>query len=213
MRIGAHTNERFNLQHVNQSLNYNNGISPAGNQKEKKDSVSISPFGRAVDSLMKQKQKIIDIRTKLIGSTLEKGGTLESIQSQLESYEVQLQSIDEQISKTLLERSKLNDPKAKKDDSSPKSEEEVQTERLHSVVSSSNNLTQIKTSSSIKARMERQTEVLESEIKIDENRGGASKFKRTELAELKNRIRNLNQSIGESMSELNDESEDKKVEA
>lgn len=98
LNIGMQNNF-LNVYHINnQDLSQKQSIIKNSDLREQKDTVSISPLGKTkslVESLMKQKQKIIESKNQLIGRTLEKGGNIDSIKSQIESLEEELKTVDE----------------------------------------------------------------------------------------------------------------------
>src|SRR5699024_9586970 len=110
-------NNFLNVGHINQDLNQNNFAIKNSEQQERKDTVFISSLGKAdslIESLMKQKQNIIEMKNKLVGRTLEKGENIDSIKSELECFEEQLKNIDEQIAQTMAEPSKRQAESQKK---------------------------------------------------------------------------------------------------
>lgn len=201
-------NHLLKVQHSNnQNLSQKQPITKNGDLLEQKDTVSISPLGKAkslVESLMKQKQKIIESKNEIVSRTLEKGGNIDSIKSQLESFEEQLKNIDEQIAQTMTEQiKKQNEEQKKIENKKTKTEEEVQTEWLNSIVSLSSSLTQAKVVSAVKTKADGEAKVLETEIKIDESRGGASVIKKERLADLKKQSENLTTQIHENLIRVN----------
>lgn len=66
----------LNVYRINQDLNQNSYALKNSQQHDRKDTLSISPLGKTnslIESLMKQKQDIIERKNELIGNTLEKG--------------------------------------------------------------------------------------------------------------------------------------------
>ncbi|MBU5675314.1 hypothetical protein KQI88_02655 [Alkaliphilus sp. MSJ-5] len=211
MNIGMQNNF-FNVRHINQGLNQNNFAIKNSEQQERKDTVSISSLGKAsslIESLIKQKQNITEMKNELIGTTLEKGGNMDSIKSQLECFEKQLKNIDEQIAQTMAEQSKRQAESQKEIAyKKPKTEEEIQTERLNSIVSLSSSLSQAQVVSSAKTKVDGESRILEMEIKLDESRGGASASKKERLADLQKQSANLTTQINKDLIEASEEIKD-----
>lgn len=95
-------NNFLNVHQINQSIARHNGNGTSGQhlRVQHKDRVTISPQGRRhsfLESLIKQKANITEQKNSLIHSTLEKGGSLETIKSQLENYDDQMKNLEEQI--------------------------------------------------------------------------------------------------------------------
>jgi len=209
-------NRFLNVHRINQGFDQNSYDLKNKEQHERKDSVSISPLGKAnsfIESLMKQKQNIIERKNELISNTLEKGGSMDSIKTMLESYEDQLKSIDEQIAQTMAKQAKQQVEKQKEAvNTKPKTEEEIQAKRLNSIVSSSLNVKQAQVVSSVKTKVDGDAGILKFEIEIDKARAGSSpsakKFiakKEARLAEMQNRSANLTAQIGEKLVDVNEE--------
>lgn len=211
MNIGMQNN-LLNVHNINQGLNQKQPIIKNGGLQERKDTVSISLLGKAkslTESLMKQKQKIIESKNELIGRTLEKGANMNSIKSQLESFEEQIKNIDEQIAQTIAEQIKQQTEDQKKMAYKKlKTEEEVQTERLNSIISLSSSLSQARVVSSVKTKVGGESRVLEMEIKLDESRGGVSTSKKERLADLQKQSANLTTQINESLIKVSEEIKD-----
>ncbi|MDD4627062.1 MAG: hypothetical protein PHP87_08270 [Syntrophomonas sp.] len=206
----------LNVYRINQDLNQNSYALKNNQQHERKDTLSISPLGKTnslIESLMKQKQDIIERKNELIGNTLEKGINMDSIKSQLESYEEQLKTIDEQIAQIMAEQAKQQAEKQKETkDAKPKTEEETETERLNSIISLSLNIKQAQVISSVKTKVDGDARVLKSEIELDKARAGSSPSakefianKDTRLTEMQKLSANLTVQIGDKLVEVNEE--------
>ncbi len=174
-----------------------------------KDSLSISPFGKAkniIESLLKQKQKIIENKNDFIGRTLEKGGDMESIKPQLEAFDEQIKNIDEQIARTISEQIKQQTDALKKTEyNQPQTGEKTSTERLNSIISLSSNLSQARVVSAVKTKMEGEARVLAREIKTDEARGGASIYDKERLNNLQKQSAKLTTQINEKLINVSEE--------
>lgn len=180
VNLGVQQNPFINAHRVNQSIAAKNGgaSSAQGSRNLPVDSVSISPQGKEnsmLDNLMKQKLRITEQKDKLISSTLENGGTMDSIKTQLETYEEQLEGIDEQIAEmTAKEMEKQAESAKPKESNKPKTEEEVQNGRLADITSLSTDLVQADVMSSVQTRADGNARVLKSEIELDKMRAGSS---------------------------------------
>lgn len=214
MNIAMH-NDFLNASTINRGFHELN-FAVKGNEEQKgierKDTVSISPLGKAkslIESLVKQKEKIIENKNELIGRTLENGGNMDSIKTKLEAFEEQVQNIDNQIAQITSDQLKQQAEEQKKAAyKKPKTEEEVQTERLHSMVSMSSSLDQAKVVSSVKTKVDGETKVLQIEIKLDASRRGASMSKYERLADLKNKSSDLSIQVGENLGKVYEEIKD-----
>lgn len=225
MKVASHNaghNNFLNIR-VNQSIVRQNGKNDSlqSQKAEGEDIVTISPQGRVksfIESLMKQKQHITEQKNLLIGKTLEKGDTLDSIKPQLEAYDEQLKIIDRQISDLIAkEMEKQAEQQAEKikpkgEDHKPKTEEEIQSERLAGISSLSDDLKQAQIVSSVKARVDGNSRVLESEIALDQSRGclGANvAHKEAELQDMEQSSLRLASKIADELADISKEAADK----
>lgn len=171
--------------------------------EKRRDIVSISPKGKAmnlIENLMKQKQNITDQKNKLISSTLDNGGNLDSIKSQLKTYEEQLKNIDEQISQAMAKDAEKQAEKleTKKDDK-PKTEEEVMNDRLSNIVNISSDVEHAEIISTAKSKLEGEASVLEAEINSDGSRVLESKLDR--VVEIKSQTAKLTAKVSDVINE------------
>ncbi len=202
-------NNFFRIQGFNQSIARQNGSGDSPVKAERGAIVTISPQGRIknlLEGLMKQKMNVLEQKNALIGKTLEKEDNLDSIKVQLEAFDEQLQSIDEQIAGVMAKEMEKQAEKMKpKGDKKPKTEEELQTQRLASLSNMSGDLQQAKTVRSVKARMDGDARVLKSEIELDKARdsslGGA---KAAKLLEMKRRSMGLNSKIADKLADISE---------
>lgn len=187
-----------------QSIMLNNEIIPQN------DTVSISPLGKSksiINSLLDQKQKIIETKNELISKTLEQGGDLVDIKTQLKSFEEQLENIDEQIAQISAEQMKQQAEKQqieiKKETKKPVTEQDAQANRLNALINLSSGLAKTEGLSLAKAKIDGEERVLLSEIKIDETRGAATEHKKERLADLKKQSADLASQLNSNLSEIN----------
>lgn len=219
MRINiniGNQNNVLNISGIKKGLNKNN-LMHKGVQQEQKDSVSISPLGKAnsiIESLMKQKKNVTESKNKLISRTLEKGGSIESIKSQLDDFDKQLTDIDTQIAQIMAEfKKQQNDKQEDKVSKEPKTEDEIQAERFNSIISQSSSLNLTQVASSVKIGIDGEVKVLESENKLDQSRGGASASKKEHLADLQKQSANLAAKIRDGLADINEEIADNNAES
>lgn len=175
------------------------------------DSLSISPQGRAsgiVDALNKQKMQIEDRKNNLMAAAREDGRSMESIQAQLDSYDEQIKKIDEQITEATVQQMTASAEEqnriVKKDDNQPKTEQEIQNEKMNNLMKLSSGLDRFSITNSVKTRVDGASAVLESEIALDKGRGSTAS-KEAELAELRQRSMNLTTQIGKQAANLFDQ--------
>ncbi len=193
------------------------GIKPSSN--DNRDTLSISKsaknafqkqyeIGTLLDSLLKQKQNIIDSKNSLIERTTKNGQGLDSIKDQLENYNEQINAIDKQITEyTFKEQQKKIDMDEKENkipDNQPKTEQETQNEQLNNIVELSNDISQIQVVSSVKSKMHGQAKVLAKEIELDESRspsGQKAVYKREQLEKIEERVSDITKKIGEALKD------------
>ncbi len=207
-------NNLFNAHRINQNIakQNGNGSYEQFSKAERKDGVTISPQGKRnslLKSLMEQKTRIIEQKNSLIGSTLEKYGSLDTIKLQLENYDEQMKNIDNQIAEMMAkEMEKQTEKLEKQNDSKPKTEEEIQNERLAGVVSLAGDLQQTKTISSVQSRAEGDARVLKSEIELDKMRAGSSPGAKEMIAKKESTLAGLEQKVMDLTSKVSDKLSD-----
>lgn len=203
-------NNHLNVQRINQSYRQTETTKNTSEKQERRDTATISPKGKAmsmIETLMKQKQNIMDNKNQLISKTLEKGDSLENIKTQIQSYDEQLKMLEEQISKAMTEQTE----KQEKDEKTnkPRTKEEMEQEKLNNMINLSTDLSKAETISSVKNKMEGQSRVWEREIKADGIR--ASEGKTSDLLQLKVRMSNLSEDlsseIGDTLDNVNPKEE------
>ncbi len=199
----------FHVNAVNRSVGDESQNIGVEKINENKDNATISPTGKAVnflESLLKQKQNIQERKNELIGGTLEKGGNISDIEAQLDLYDEQLKNIDEQIAeataKSLEESEKENKNKIDLYEK-PKTESEIQSERLHNIMSLSSTMEQAETIETVKGRIDGEANVLKSQIKTDGDRASESKIDR--VAELEARSADIMGQVSEKVGEVTEE--------
>lgn len=192
------------------------------------DSVSISPQARAssmIDHLTQQKMEIQDRKNSFMESALKEGQSIDSIQGQLESYDEQIQNIDKQIAQTVAQQMKeaAEEKKntAEKQDDTPKTEQEIENQKMSHLMELSTGMDKVAAIDSVKAKVDGSSGVLETEIELDKMRSNGMKGsleaiakKEAELADLQAKSSELSAEIGQQMSDLTQkiEENDKPVE-
>lgn len=164
-----------------------------------------------VNSLLKQKQSIIDSKNSLIERTTKSSHNLDSIQDQLKEFDKQLQTIDQQIAKYTFEEQQKNLENAQKENQTdePKTEQEIQNERLNTIVSVSQDVTQMEVVSSTHTKMRGEAKVLTKEIELDEARSTHSATaKREQLSKIEEKISDMNETLGDTIKETGDKIKD-----
>lgn len=211
MRVNINNGMQSNflaIRHNNQGFNKNNFVIKNSEQQEQKDTVSISPLGKAnslIESLIKHKQNITENKNELIGKTLEKGEDMDSIKSQLECFEEQLRNIDVQIaqitSEQLVQQAESQKEIAYK---KPKAEEEAKNERLNSIVNLASNISQVQAVSSLKNKVDGESSVLKMEAKLDGSRGRVAATKKERIVDLQKQSANMSTRIKEELIEVSE---------
>lgn len=166
------------------------------------DRLTISLYGQnsRIEGLMKQKHSLLERKNELIRSTLENGGSRESIQELLDTYDEQMKNLDQQISR---EMASLNTDQTDKDSSisknnAPKTKEELRKKQISDLVDLSSGLSQVTSIQSARTSVEGEARVLESEIRMDKGRGGdpeAIARRGEKLADLQERAAGLSADI------------------
>lgn len=203
-----------NIHLFNQSIAAKNSNNVTGESSKtgRRDSVSISPQGKKnslLENLMSQKTRITEQKNSLISSTLEKGGTLDTIKSQLENYDEQMKSVNEQIAGIMAEEMEKQAEELKKpEDSKPKTEEQIQNERLAGLTRLSVQLDQTQKIGSVKARLDGDARVLKSEIELDKHSAGASPAARERIANKEETLAAMQQRSSDLIADISEKSTD-----
>lgn len=197
----------------NQNSPFLNATLQTGEKTQKKDTLTIGQGAKknsVFEQLSKQRENITKQKYDLIGRTLEKGGSMESIKGQLEVYDEQLKNLDIQMKQALMEQNeKKEDKNAVKNE--PKTEEELQAQRMNRLLQSDNSLEQAEVITSVKERTEGEIKVLKSEISLDGDSVLDSKV--DQLAELEGKLHNLTVMEGKGLAKANEEWKENVVEA
>ena len=183
----------------------------AGETPEDRDTVSIALLGNGgngrIKALFEQRQALLDRKNELINFTFEEGGGWESIQDRLDSYEEQMDELDRQIAEETARQSRelFEKPEPSKRDRGPKTEQEVEEERLSGLVELSSGFSQARTIRSSQNKLQGEDRVLECEIKMDRGRMGDGEMiakKEERLAQLQQREAKLASAAGTLTGEM-----------
>lgn len=180
---------------------------------------SFAPNGTTsgvMDLLNKQKMAIEDRKNELLASAQEKGLSQDYIQAQLDSYDEQIKKIDEQISEVSVQQmmtaAEQQKTVIKQNDNRPKTEQEIQNEKMNNLMSLSSGFDRVSITSSVKTKVDGRSRVLETEIELDKARAGSSSGaaelianKEEELAAMQQQSRALNVEIGEQIADVNEQ--------
>ena len=170
----------------------------------------------AIENLMKQKENLTERKSDMVTNMLEKNMDVSYINEMTKDIEEQLKDIDKQIAKLQFEEQQKNmgidkekeeEKKDKKIDKySNNTDSNMSDENMKYLISASSELQDIKVMSSLKDKAKGNIRVLEKEIEIDESRsldGKATKYKYEQYDKLKDWLSNLENKIGNKLSELN----------
>lgn len=212
LRTGL-TNPWEQLQRATQSINQSarQGIRPGDRTEEdarRQDRLTLSPmnqFQSRLESLMSQKQDIIEQKNQLIADTLDAGGDIRQIQSMVSLYDEQISNIDSQISQTM--KDMMEDPQDKEEEQEgkkPETKEELQQKQMNDLGSASMDLERTGQIYSAYIHKQGAANVLEQEIKLDGGRGGAATPGKSErLQELRQDMDELYTETMEGYADLN----------
>lgn len=210
-------NNSINVHRINQSVEKQKGVVQGMVGCLKRDTVSISPKGKVasfIDNLMKQKIEILERKNSFVASAVEKGQSMDAIRSQVELYDEQIKNIDKQIAEMTTQQMKQeaekNEPKTT-ESSRPKTEQEIQNEKLANITKLSTGLEKIEAVDSAKTRVDGDIGVLKSEIELDKMYSSGTQGsmdmiakKEAQLAEKEAKSMTLTVEIGEQLVETSE---------
>lgn len=171
-----------------------------------RDTVEISLFGQnnsRIKYLMEQRQSLVERKNEWLQSAMEKGEDVKSLRDMLDSYEEQMKELDQQISQEMARQNREQLDKAQqaaKKEEEPKTKEEIEQERMASLMALSSGISQAETVQSSQTRIDGEARVLESEIKMDKGRTGDTEItakKEEQLAKLQAKAAELTSAAGE----------------
>lgn len=168
-------NTLVNVHRVNQSIGRHKGTSQGDKQNLNRDNITISLQGRVsslIENLTKQKMDITERKGQFLASAIERGQSMDAIQSQLDLYDEQIKDIDKQISEITAQQMKteVEKQRPKVRDAQPKTKEDIQNQKLANVTKMSVSLDKIDTIEAIKTKVDGEIGVLKSEIEVDKTR-------------------------------------------
>ncbi len=172
------------------------------NDNKQKDTLSIGPQARQlfnqhanknslVDSLMKQRENLLDMKSNLTERALEKGEDPSSLQEQMKEFEKQLADIDAQIAQAQKEKQDSKDDSKKEE--KPKTIEEA-------IFSQAGSIEQTKTLQKMDRSLTREKASLESEMKLDASRGVHSEYKAERLTKIDEQMAFVQDSLTDQVS-------------
>lgn len=177
-----------------------------------------------LESLMKQKENLMDSKSAIMEKALKDGDNPSSVKEKLKDIDKQIEEIDKQMSKVQLEEQRKalqiedkDKDKSNKDKESNKISNEASTEdvktgiskdEMNSMLSLSGSLSQAKVLSSQRTSMSGEARVLKCEIKIDEERGINPINKKKHVAQLEENIENISEKISDNLKEVNNKDKD-----
>jgi archaellum component FlaC len=209
MRINMNTGANLiNIGYINKSSGQKSQTDK-NEKQEKSYSVSISPLGKRnnlINGLMKQRQVIVENKNELINTALKNGDGMDSIKTQLENYDKLLDDIDKQLIQISTESAEQKTKKTEAaNNQDTQTDEETQTESIESIIGLSSDLSQMRTVSSVKTRIDDEIGSLKTEIKLDESRGGASGLKKERLSDLEKKSSGIAAKLNENLADINED--------
>lgn len=190
-----------------------------GFQNSAQDSLTISPQGKAasaIEQLLKQKEAIKERKNEFMNTALEEGRTMDSMRPQLEIYEEQIKAIDDQIGQIAAQQTQETMQKTqaegKPENKQPKTEGELQQEKLNTMMALSTSIENVKTVDAVRTKTQGESAVLKSEIELDKMNAngleGAQKMidkKEEQLDKLEEQTQNLTAQVGQELSNVTQE--------
>ena len=172
------------------------------NDSQQKDTLSIGLQARQlfnqhsnknslVDSLMKQRENLLDMKSNLTERAFEKGEDPSNLQEQMKEFEKQLADIDTQIAQA--QKEKQDSTSNTEKDEKPKTLEEA-------IFSHAGSLEQAKTLNQMDRSLIREKATLESEMKLDASRGVHSEYKAGRLAKIDDQMTFIKDSLTPQVS-------------
>lgn len=232
MRISFSPQQHIGLANLSCQFKDNSAKNPVSNngQFKKHGDIDKNNIGKSLggspkknnmlESLMKQKENLMDNKSTLMEKALKDGRDPSSIKEKLKEIDKQIEEIDKQMNKIQLEEQRKalgNEDKDKKGKEANKISNETSAEdekmgipkdKMDSMLSLSGSLSQAKALSSQRISMSGEARVLKCEIKIDEGRGINPINKKKRVAQLEENIENINEKINDKLKEVNNQNND-----
>ncbi|OEC00449.1 hypothetical protein GY31_19215 [Lysinibacillus sphaericus] len=152
-----------------------------------------------IESLMKQRESIQQMKSDLSERTLENGGDLSSIKEQLKDFEKQIAEIDAQIAEQQMEEQKK---------ATNQKDQEIKKEQpansMEDILGKSVSLEQMETLELSKNSLGREQNRLESEVALDARRGIFIDKKYEKLSDLEDRIQTVQEKVADQLQNAED---------
>ncbi|WP_339258987.1 hypothetical protein [Lysinibacillus sp. FSL K6-3209] len=152
-----------------------------------------------IESLMKQRESIQQMKSDLSERTLENGGDLSSIKEQLKDFEKQIAEIDAQIAEQQMEEQKK---------ATNQKDQEIKKEQpansMEDILGKSVSLEQMETLEFSKNSLGREQNRLESEVALDARRGIFIDKKYEKLSDLEDRIQTVQEKVADQLQNAED---------
>lgn len=152
-----------------------------------------------IESLMKQRESVQQMKSDLSERTLENGGDLSSIKEQLKDFEKQIAEIDAQIAEQQMEEQKKA-PNQK--DQEIKKEQPANS--MEDILGKSVSLDQMETLELSRNSLGREQNRLESEVALDARRGIFIDKKYEKLSDLEDRIQTVQEKVADHIQNAED---------
>lgn len=168
-----------------------------------------------LETLMKQREEVIQKKNELIAKTSESGQSMETIKEQVKLYEEQINNLDEQMSQLMvvkpeeLEEQKKETAKNETNDASKTPEKvklEADTAKIGDILDLSLNKDRLEVLDGTKTQMKAEVRKLDAEIEFDEANspsGQAAEVKRERRSELNNRLKDLQDLMSNMQDKMN----------
>ncbi len=153
-----------------------------------------------IENLMKHRESLVEMKQNLTEKTLEAGKDITSIQEQLKEFEKQIAELDSKIVKQQMKEQEkaLGKEKDVKKNETPQSEEEQLFTQAFA-------LDQTQKMNHVFKGLEREKTTLESEMKLDANRGIYSERKQEKLIKLEEKLQTIQEQIKENGEQSTEE--------
>lgn len=189
----------------------------------KRDSIMISEEARqrlgqvqsnsssTTDNLMKQREKIQEMKSNLTERTLENGDDLSLIKDQLTLFDEQIAEIDEQIfaleAQNREKEQREQEEKQEKQDST-QSKESNEASQMTSLLQSIQSLEHVDALKRVKGTIERDHRRLKIELNNDASRGTFMESKAEKINDLAKRMHKLDSAMNTQLRKANESSDE-----
>lgn len=179
-----------------------------GSNYSPKQNINGANQDRRLQSIQKQienvQQQLQSLSSNEEMSTETKANRRKELQQQLQELNKQMTQRKREIIQEKREEStaKVEKQEAAQGDIDKREANVIGTTAMRGILSADASLKQAKTVQSVKTSMEGKAGVLESEIKMDAGRGGSTKNKEAELAELNDRIHMASADLMDKISDI-----------